>query len=45
MKRTVLVSLLAALFAMAVPPSIALAWAPIGTATVHPGAQVFTEGA
>jgi hypothetical protein len=45
MKRTVLVSLLAALFAMAVPPSIALAWAPIGSATVHPGVQVFTEGA
>jgi hypothetical protein len=45
MKRTVLVSLFAAVLAMAVPPSIALAWAPAGSATVHPGVQVFTEGA
>jgi hypothetical protein len=44
-KRTVLVSLIAVLLAGAVPPSIASAWAPIGTATVHPGVQVFTEGA
>jgi hypothetical protein len=45
MKRVALVSLLAVFLAMAVPPSIALAWAPIGSATVHPGVQVFTEGA
>jgi len=45
MKRTALVSLFAALLATAVPPSTATAWAPSGTATVHPGVQVFTEGA
>jgi hypothetical protein len=44
-KCTVLISLIAVLIAMAVPPSIASAWAPIGSATVHPGVQVFTEGA
>lgn len=26
-------------------PSTAAAWAPAGQATVHPGVQVFTEGA
>jgi hypothetical protein len=44
-KRTILVSLLAVLVVMAVPPSLALAWAPVGQATIHPGVQVFTEGA
>ncbi len=44
-KFAVLVSLLAALLATAVPPSVASAWAPVGQATVHPGVQVFTEGA
>jgi hypothetical protein len=44
-KRTTLIPLLVALLAMAVPPSPAIAWAPIGQATVHPGTQVFTEGA
>ncbi|HET7485925.1 MAG TPA: serine protease [Solirubrobacterales bacterium] len=44
-KCTVLISLIAVLFALAVPPSIASAWAPIGSATVHPGVQVFTEEA
>jgi hypothetical protein len=44
-KRTILIPLLAALLAMAVTPSPAIAWAPIGQATVHPGVQVFTEGA
>jgi hypothetical protein len=44
-KRTILIPLLVALLAMAVPPSPAIAWAPIGQATVHPGTQVFTEGA
>jgi hypothetical protein len=44
-KRTILSSLLAALVVMAIPPSLAIAWAPVGQATVHPGVQVFTEGA
>ncbi len=34
-----------AFLAVAVPPSAASAWAPAGQATVHPGVQVFTEGA
>ena len=44
-KRTTLIPLLAALIALAPSPSMASAWAPIGQATVHPGVQVFTEGA
>jgi hypothetical protein len=44
-KRTILISLLAAPVAMAISPSLAVAWAPVGQATVHPGVQVFTEGA
>lgn len=44
-KRTTPIPLLAALLVMAVSPSPALAWAPVGQATVHPGVQVFTEGA
>ncbi|MDX6610429.1 MAG: hypothetical protein QOF85_2354 [Solirubrobacterales bacterium] len=44
-KRTTLIPLLAAFLVMAIPPSLAVAWAPIGQATVHPGVQVFTEGA
>jgi hypothetical protein len=44
-KRTTLIPLLAALLVMAISPSLAMAWAPIGQATVHPGVQVFTEGA
>jgi hypothetical protein len=44
-KRTILISLLATLSVVAIPPSLATAWAPIGQATVHPGVQVFTEGA
>lgn len=44
-KRTTPIPLLAVLLAIAVSPSPALAWAPIGQATVHPGVQVFTEGA
>lgn len=44
-KRTTPIPLLAALLVIAVSPSPALAWAPIGQATVHPGVQVFTEGA
>ncbi|MFI5025331.1 MAG: serine protease [Solirubrobacterales bacterium] len=44
-KFAVLVSLLVALIASAVLPSVAIAWAPAGQATVHPGVQVFTDGA
>ncbi len=44
-KRTTLIPLLAALLVLAISPSLAKAWAPIGQATVHPGVQVFTEGA
>jgi len=44
-KSAVLVSLVVALIASAVSPSVAMAWAPTGQATVHPGVQVFTEGA
>lgn len=44
-KRTTLIPLLAALLVLAISPSLANAWAPIGQATVHPGVQVFTEGA
>lgn len=43
--RTTLIPLLAALLVLAISPSLAKAWAPIGQATVHPGVQVFTEGA
>ncbi len=44
-KFAILVSFLLALVASAVSPSAAVAWAPAGQATVHPGVQVFTEGA
>jgi hypothetical protein len=44
-KFAVLVSFLVAFLASAVTPSVAMAWAPTGQATVHPGVQVFTEGA
>lgn len=44
-KRTTLISLLMALSVVVIPPSLATAWAPVGQATVHPGVQVFTEGA
>jgi hypothetical protein len=47
MHRKALTTLLAAaaiaIFALA--PSAASAWAPAGSATIHPGVQVFTEGA
>jgi hypothetical protein len=45
LKRTALVSLFATLLVMAISPSLVVAWAPVGQATVHPGVQVFTEGA
>jgi len=44
-KRSILVSLLTVLAVMATSPSLAVAWAPGGQATVHPGVQLFTEGA
>ncbi len=44
-KLAVLVALFPVIIAAALSPSVALAWAPAGQATVHPGVQVFTEGA
>jgi len=44
-KFTLLVSLVVALIGSAVLPSVVVAWAPAGQATVHPGVQVFTNGA
>jgi hypothetical protein len=47
MQRKHLLSFLVALAltALAIAPSVASAWAPAGSATVHPGVQTFTEGA
>ncbi len=44
-KAKALVALFGVLVVAAVPPSVVSAWAPPGQATVHPGVQVFTEGA
>jgi hypothetical protein len=44
MSRRVLAAV-AAIAAMAIAPSAASAWAPAATAPVHPGVQVFTDGA
>jgi hypothetical protein len=44
-KRTILIPLLAAFLVTVISPSLAVAWAPSGQATVHPGVQTFTEGA
>jgi hypothetical protein len=44
MSRRVLAGL-AAIAALAVAPSAASAWAPASSATIHPGVQVFTDGA
>jgi hypothetical protein len=44
MHRRVLAGLAAAAF-LALAPSAASAWAPAATAPVHPGVQVFTDGA
>jgi hypothetical protein len=45
MKRRFLLPLLLALFALAaVLPASASAWAPAGSATVHPGVQTVTDG-
>jgi hypothetical protein len=35
----------AAISVLAIAPSVASAWAPASTATIHPGVQVFTNGA
>src|SRR4051812_32266293 len=47
MHRKALTALLAvaAISVLAIAPSAASAWAPAGSATVHPGVQVFTAGA
>jgi hypothetical protein len=47
MHRKTLIALLcaAAISVLAIGPTTASAWAPAGHATVHPGVQVFTEGA
>ncbi|MFL5908933.1 MAG: serine protease [Solirubrobacterales bacterium] len=47
MHRKALTALLAAaaISVLAIAPSAASAWAPAGQATVHPGVQVFTDGA
>ena len=47
MHRKTLTALLAvaAICILAVAPSAASAWAPAGQATIHPGVQVFTDGA
>src|SRR4051794_31570812 len=47
MNRKVLAGLVVvvALAASALAPSLASAWAPAATATVHPGVQTFTQGA
>jgi hypothetical protein len=47
MHRKALVALLAAaaISVLAIAPSAASAWAPAATAPIHPGVQVFTDGA
>src|SRR6476661_2570138 len=47
MHRKALTALLAvaAISVLAIAPSAASAWAPAGSATIHPGVQVFTDGA
>lgn len=43
--RIATLAVLWALLALALFPSASSAWAPAGSAAVHPGVQVFTEGA
>jgi hypothetical protein len=45
MHRKALTALLAAVAITVVAPSAASAWAPAGSATIHPGVMTFTEGA
>jgi hypothetical protein len=40
-----LLAVVAAFAALVIAPTAASAWAPASTATVHPGVQVFTDGA
>jgi hypothetical protein len=44
-RRIVVLAVSLAIGAGLLPPAAASAWAPAGQATVHPGVQVFTEGA
>jgi hypothetical protein len=44
-KALIAAAAVAAISALAIAPSAASAWAPAGTATIHPGVQVFTNGA
>jgi hypothetical protein len=43
--RTLVLASLTALLAAVLLPTSSSAWAPAGQATIHPGVQVFTEGA
>ena len=43
--KTALLTVLAALLVAALLPTASSAWAPAKSATIHPGVQVFTEGA
>src|SRR5947207_14854499 len=47
MHRRTLIALLcaAAVSVLAIAPTAASAWAPASSATIHPGVQVFTNGA
>lgn len=45
MQRKTSIALLATAAAMLLAPATSSAWAPASQATVHPGVQVFTEGA
>jgi hypothetical protein len=44
-KALVAAVIASAISVFAIAPSVASAWAPASSATVHPGVQVFTEGA
>src|SRR5258708_4625218 len=45
MHRKALVAAIAVVSVFAIAPSAASAWAPASSATIHPGVQVFTNGA
>src|SRR6201989_2060833 len=44
-KALIAVICVAAISVLAIAPSAASAWAPASSATIHPGVQVFTNGA
>lgn len=44
-KALVAAVITAAISVLAIAPSVASAWAPASSATIHPGVQVFTDGA